>query len=472
MADRRTFWTRLALGFAVVVLGLLEIQGLVHTLRSQSRLRERVVRNLRESILLARGHLAATLEPGGPVAWRRAADEVLVGALASELELFDLSGRAVFSEPRPAPIGHWPGAGDLQLVRNGAVVTVGPIVQGEARLFTYLALRSGDATLVLRLATRAPDLLDDLRERRQILVGHGVALLVLLLAAAAVLFPSREEAAPPRALEAYEEAMERLRAHDAARTREHQAERRRMEDALEDLETMARAGELTAGIAHEVRNGLGTILGYAKLVEAAPSPAEAAEAAGRIREECQALETVVRRFLDFVKQERLSLSTFDPGRLFARIAARECRKPGAEVALDPSGAWGDLVGDEDLLERAFENLLRNAREAAGAGGHVTASARTTDETLLVAVTDDGPGLPPDSPASPQPFFTTKPGGLGLGLPLTLKIVRLHGGDLTFAPVSPHGLRVEVRLPCRGPARDVTCRNDAAPPESPSQRGGS
>jgi signal transduction histidine kinase len=69
---------------------------------------------------------------------------------------------------------------------------------------------------------------------------------------------------------------------------------------------------------------------------------------------------------------------------------------------------------------------------------------------VVTVSDDGPGLSTAAREKVRPFFTTKAGGLGLGLPLALKIVRLHAGDLAFANRSPRGLRVEVRLPLEGP----------------------
>jgi signal transduction histidine kinase len=79
-----------------------------------------------------------------------------------------------------------------------------------------------------------------------------------------------------------------------------------------------RAGELTVGVVHEIRNGLGTILGYARLVQSAGGPG--AEHAGGIVEECETLETVVRRFMEFVKDDSLRPATFDLGRMLTRVA--------------------------------------------------------------------------------------------------------------------------------------------------------
>ncbi len=107
--------------------------------------------------------------------------------------------------------------------------------------------------------------------------------------------------------------------------------------------------------------------------------------------------------------------------------------------------------DEELLERAFENVVRNAIEAAAAGGrHVDVSAREVDGQVEVRVEDDGRGLAADHPGEIRPFYTTRPGGLGLGLPLARKIVLLHGGSLELSDRSPSGARVLVSLPSGGP----------------------
>jgi signal transduction histidine kinase len=468
MADLRRSSGRLVLGLAVVVLILLEILGLTGTLRSQARVQGRVLRMTRDAALVARPRLAEMLLPGGPQAWSTAADAALRSSLAAELEVFDLSGRARLAHPRPAPVSHWLGPDEQKAVENGGVLVVGPIAQRYTRLLTYLSFRSGDETVILRLSNAMPELQEDLEERRSLLLGHGVVLVLLVVIGALLLFPGPADSPlSPSALGAYEAAMERLQARGQELSHEHELERRRMEEAMQEKEAMARAGELTAGIAHEVRNGLGTILGYARLVERAKSKEEIAEAAARIREECEILEGVVRRFMDFVKQETLRLAPFDLRPMLRRVAAREIRsRPGAPVSL-PEGDPVTLVGDEELLERAFENLVRNAREAAGPAGHVGITLEpSVDGELSVTIVDDGPGLPPGSPTAPRPFFTTKPGGLGLGLPLAVKILRLHHGDLRLDNHTPRGLAACVRLPAGGPeaAAGVTVGNHESRPQ--------
>jgi signal transduction histidine kinase len=304
------------------------------------------------------------------------------------------------------------------------------------------------------MASLAPDLEEELLERQQVFLGHLASLAALAVAAALALLPREgERPAPPEgALHAYEQAMEQLRDQGEEMSARHEAERHRMEEAIREKEALVRAGELTAGIAHEVRNGLGTIVGYARLLERASLPEDPAAAARAIREECETLETVVRRFTDFVKLERLQVGDTDLARLLARVVARE-QRAREEVRTRLVGLDAPLVvrADEELLERAFENVVRNAIEAAAGGGrHVEVQARESAGQVEVRIDDDGPGLAVDHPGEIRPFYTTRPGGLGLGLPLARKIVLLHGGSLELAARAPAGARVLVRLPSAGP----------------------
>jgi signal transduction histidine kinase len=448
---------RVAVGLAVVILALLDVQGLVQTLRSEARLRTRVIRATREATSAALPRLAAMLAAGGDRAYAEAAQEAIRSSLASEFEVFNMRGGRLFASPAVAPVRHWPTAADLAAIGTGQVLTVGPVSGESSRLLSYVSLRSGGSPVVARLATPVPDLAEDLGERRELLVGHALSLLILVVAGGLALFPASAADSPRGALDAYEEAMRRLRERSLAVDKEHEQERLRLTHDLEDREAMARAGELTAGIAHEVRNGLGTILGYARLLERSGAEGEVGDSAQQIREECETLESVVRRFMDFVKRETLAPAAFDLEKMLNRVVARESRsRSGATAAVQ--GAFGVLVGDEELLERAFENVVRNALEAAGKGGHVVVEGRRNGATQSVLVRDDGPGMSPEVLQSLRPFYTTKAGGLGLGLAIAFKVVGLHRGEILLGPGLPRGLVVTVSLPAepKGPS-DVTDR---------------
>lgn len=437
---------RLALALALVVAALAQVYALVHTVNAQARQRERVVREERRVIMAAVPRVSQALASGDFEFTQQAIKEVMGLSGASAIEIFELEGRLVLAYPSAGNVRHWPSSQELDKLRGGSVLTVGPLGGEPGRVFSYVVLRSNDRLRLLRVAREAPDLLTSLRDGQRLMMIHGAALVVLVLALALVASMRLEGAVSSSlALRAYEEAMGRLHARGQELAIKHRAERQVLEAHIEDQDAMARAGELTAGIVHEVRNGLATILGHATLLEAQP---ESAESAGAIHAECATLESVIRRFMEFIKRERLNVAPVSLRRVLERVVARESRnRAGAVVSLDLASNPDDtLAGDEELLERAFENLVRNAREAAGPKGRVTVALEAEERKRRVRIADDGPGLAPDLRAGPRPFLTTKPGGLGLGLAIALKIVGLHGGSLEFADNRPHGLVVTILLP--------------------------
>jgi signal transduction histidine kinase len=376
---------------------------------------------------------------------QRGLETLLARSSASEVELLDLDGHVLAAHPASAPVVHWPSEARLQSIASGMIFSWGPVAGVQPRLLTYAGFPSGGRVVVLRLASPVPELVEDMKERRELLVGHGLVLVLLAVAVGMILMPEPRAPSSAQGVEAYAEALGRLRDLGQALSQAHQVERERLTGEMRDLEAMARAGELTAGIAHEVRNGLGTILGYARLLEQPGNAPAVVEAAQGIRAECETQETIVRAFMDFVRRETLHVVSFDVGRLLGRVLAREqARRPGAAVELR-GAAEIQCSGDEELLERAFENLVRNAREAAGERGRVLVDADADDQRIHVAVADDGPGFPSGTDVS-RPFVSTRPGGLGLGLPIAMKIVRLHGGSVRLGPNQPRGARVDVDLP--------------------------
>jgi signal transduction histidine kinase len=445
-------WSRLGFVAALAIAAFVQLDQLARTLRWHGRLRAQYARTIESSLKARLPQVALTLSYGGAAAWSAALGAVRVIQPEAEVELFDRDGRRLAAVPHPAPVAHRLEGEPMRAVARGGVFTAGPVGDSQQRLLTYLALRSGSDAVLMRVAVPVPELAQQAEERRELIVGHALALFALAVAGALALLPGRAEpdAGSPRALDAYVEAMGRLGELGRARTEQHAAERQRLEEQIRLAEPMARAGELTSGIVHEVRNGLGTIVGYARLIEQAGGPEAAREAAAGIRAECEALEQFVRRFMEFVKAETLAVSPVDARRMLSRVASREAAsRPGAEVSV-AQGPEIELSGDEELLERAFENLVRNAREAAGAAGHVVIQAKREGDQAALTVSDDGPGLTPAERDALRPFKTTKAGGLGLGLPLALKIVKLHGGALTMASRSPRGLAVTVLLPIGGP----------------------
>ena len=220
-------------------------------------------------------------------------------------------------------------------------------------------------------------------------------------------------------------------------------------------ENLARLGEMTAGIAHEFRNGLATILGNAKLLTGSRPTPEAREAiADAVVAESQSLARVVTEFLQFAKPEPLHLETVDLNALLAGLLDELKPKAAeAEVQLALTGEPVHLEADEPLLRKAFSNLVANAIEALAEcpieDRRVVVDVRPTSGSATVRVSDNGPGV--DSGSREKiftPFFTMKERGTGLGLSVVQKIVVSHNGTVELEETRA-GASFLVRLPLPG-----------------------
>jgi PAS domain S-box-containing protein len=228
-----------------------------------------------------------------------------------------------------------------------------------------------------------------------------------------------------------------------------------LEEQLRLKDSLARLGELTAGIAHEFRNGLATIHGYGRLLDLDRLPPEFRAYVQGIRDETDAMGQVVTNFLNFARPTELVVAPVDM-RAIAERAAEEIRNEvtsrGGAVAVRGEFGWVD--GDEVLLRQAFSNLCRNALEACtiSTGPPQIALEGVADRqrgVLRVTVTDNGPGIEPAvANRMFRPFVTTKAHGSGLGLALVQKIIVTHNGRVSAASAQSGGARLAVTLPLR------------------------
>jgi signal transduction histidine kinase len=223
---------------------------------------------------------------------------------------------------------------------------------------------------------------------------------------------------------------------------------RRLEERVREVQSLADLGEMSAGIAHEFRNSLSTIVGYLRLARRAASPAEAEERLGRADQEAKLLAASVESLLAFARPVGLNTQPLDVAALAADLAGQLTELRGIDVRL--AGGSVMIDGDPLLLRRAFENLLRNAAEAIGGpgrAGHIVIEGRERPFPTIV-ISDDGSGLDPaEDPARLfLPFRSTKPNGFGLGLALAKKIVLLHGGSIRLVPRGGGGATVTVEFP--------------------------
>jgi hypothetical protein len=218
------------------------------------------------------------------------------------------------------------------------------------------------------------------------------------------------------------------------------------------MERLAALGELSAHLAHEVRNPLTGISSTIQVMQsetADGSPRR--EVLGKVLGQLNRMEQTMGNFLRFARMPEAVVRPFDLheplGRVLDLIEAR-LRNQKIELTRDIAKDLPRLKGDPGQIEQVFLNLFINAANAMPHGGTLTVTARAEPEgTLLVEVRDTGKGISSaDLEHVFRPFFTTRENGSGLGLPLSRQIIVAHDGDIWIESVPDRGTSVFVRLP--------------------------
>jgi two-component system sensor histidine kinase HydH len=231
---------------------------------------------------------------------------------------------------------------------------------------------------------------------------------------------------------------------------------RRAEADARRSERLAALGQMSAGLAHEIRNPLGVIKGSAEMLVNKLKDAEplSSELAGYIFSEVNRLNGLVARFLDFARPSNLELRRVQIAVILDRaLEAVQAQMPEAKVLVERHYAgMPDIQVDDQLCERIFVNLIQNAFQAmessTGADERVL-GLRIAPESSGVQITveDTGPGVAPELREQVfNPFYTSKKDGVGLGLAIVAKFVDAHRGRITLEPNSPRGTRFRIFLP--------------------------
>ena len=228
---------------------------------------------------------------------------------------------------------------------------------------------------------------------------------------------------------------------------------REMESQNRRNQTLAEVGALAAGIAHELRNGLSPISGSIEVLQRELKlEGENAQLMELMQTECARLNRFVTDLLSYSRERPLVKEKFDLGESLAELCEglqRDPRRaPGIRIAYQPSDGTAEVHGDREQFRQVWLNLARNALEAMGESGTLSVGWREDGEgRVAVSFADDGSGIAPDDLARvAQPFFTTKKGGTGLGLPIAQRIVERHRGTLALAPATPRGTIATVTIP--------------------------
>jgi signal transduction histidine kinase len=211
-------------------------------------------------------------------------------------------------------------------------------------------------------------------------------------------------------------------------------------------------GEMSAGLAHEFKNAIATLQGYAQLLQSLDLNDKAEAAAASLLNEVRSLATMVTAFLNFARPQPLQLEEIDLNELVS-----ECKTELAShfqdlrVNLVAESKSGLVVrADERMLRLAIQNLMRNAAEAIAEDDiQRLVVVRTTQEisSAVIEVRDTGPGILANQLQKIFiPFFTTKPKGHGVGLALTHRVITEHGGTLTAANAVEGGAVFTIKIP--------------------------
>ncbi|MBE7553819.1 MAG: response regulator [Anaerolineales bacterium] len=238
---------------------------------------------------------------------------------------------------------------------------------------------------------------------------------------------------------------------DLSEIKTMEAERRR-------LDRLAALGEMSAVVAHEIRNPIaGIAAGIDYLTRNVAKDSPEFEGAVMMRGEIQRVNRILEDILFVARPARLKLSNEDVAEIIEDVLQRfrgQVEESRVTITLDYANNLPRLSVDRQRLEQLFTNLIINATQAMPNGGQLSLQTRVAPsqngkpaDEVIVTIADTGPGIPVETQQHIfEPFFTTKTRGTGLGLTIARRIVEEHGGTISIESEAEHGTRFIIRLP--------------------------
>ena len=315
------------------------------------------------------------------------------------------------------------GLGAIQMVA-GALFWPAPAqmtgvrVRGE-RLLSGLLVVWGLHRIVMQFVSRSPGSPTDL-------ASHAVFITLYFLATFAVIIMVLERA---------------------------RRESERLHARLSEVERLATAGELAAGMAHEIRNPLSAIVNATALLtdEAGLTPDERAETVAAIRTEARRLNRILSDFLHFARPQAARRTAGDIREVVQHVGALirddRSRAPRVDVKVAVDPAVPRFAFDRDQVTQVLWNVALNGVQAMNGRGRLSFEVARENEHVALAVSDTGPGIPREVlPRVFEPFYSGKPNSSGLGLTIAERIVAAHGGRIDIDSALGRGTRVTLRFP--------------------------
>jgi len=222
---------------------------------------------------------------------------------------------------------------------------------------------------------------------------------------------------------------------------------RKLESVFDDSERLARLGGLFSGVAHQIRNPLNAItLELELLSQDARASRPVEDHVHAVREEMHRIDVVIEALMRFMRPGQLKIERLAVNDLLSEVAA-SVSDPRIVVDCDFDPAVVFVKADRAVLMEALRNIVQNAADAMPRGGRLRLSSALADGFVELAIADTGEGIAPEHMANIcQLYFTTKQDGNGVGLPLAVRAVDLHGGSLKVDSRVNEGTTVRIRLP--------------------------
>jgi len=221
-----------------------------------------------------------------------------------------------------------------------------------------------------------------------------------------------------------------------------------LEHRLAEQKSLAKLGEMAAVVAHEVKNPIAGIRGALQVITSRmPADQRDRTILVDIITRLDALNRIVQDMLMFARPRPLREEPIPLGSLLRETASLIERDPGMlNLEISVMGS-ADIVGDREMLQIVFQNILMNAAQAMEGRGQIDVTITAADGRCRIAVADRGPGIPDEVREKAfDAFFTTKHRGTGLGLPIAKRVVDSHGGAIHIDVPPQGGTTITVELP--------------------------
>ena len=228
--------------------------------------------------------------------------------------------------------------------------------------------------------------------------------------------------------------------------------RAQLEDQIAVATRLAALGRITSGVAHEVKNPLNAMVLQLEILKAklAGHGTAVKPQIETLSSEIRRLDRVVKTFLDFTRPVELRLSETDLEQMLQEVftlAEPQARQNHVRLTIEKNGPVPKLKVDRDLFKQALLNLVLNGCQAMPSGGELKIRPRKSERRVELEIEDQGVGIPADvQPRIFSLFFTTKPGGSGVGLAMAYRIIQLHNGSIAFSSEPNQGTTFRIVLP--------------------------